>query len=285
MKKNEYIIENSKIIDDKNIAICADLHLSSHTKKEKLREVLDALEEIKPTHIVIPGDLYNVDDMTIGKGKNMVSDFTNQMTEIAEVYYVQGNSEQRSKKLPSEFYLAGNKKFHLLCEHMIRGKTNSISDIDMTISALKLPDSFYQLDENERYQQLVLKKLIYLRRLSNSLDPKMFQVLLCHDPIIESVFMYWQLELKKQNPFDLIISGHNHGGLFPSWMRPFLEFSKINISNAYPTYVKGIIKHKDNYHIISEGITKFHSESGKLERLEQFHEGTIENVKVLRKRK
>ena len=33
--------------------------------------------------------------------------------------------------------------------------------------------------------------------------------------------------------------------------------------------------------IISEGITKFHSDFGKFQMFEKYHEGTVENVKVL----
>lgn len=37
--------------------------------------------------------------------------------------------------------------------------------------------------------------------------------------------------------------------------------------------------------IISEEITKFHSDFGKFQMFEKYHEGTVENVKVLSRKK
>ena len=124
----------------------------------------------------------------------------------------------------------------------------------------------------------------YLEKLSKYCGTKNFNILLCHDPIIVKALQLYQKEHDNLN-FDLIISGHNHGGLFPYWLKSVLEYSGADMERLYPTYTKGIFETNYNqYTIVSEGVTRFHSGFGKLQFLEKCHEGTIENVKVLSKK-
>ena len=110
-----------------------------------------------------------------------------------------------------------------------------------------------------------------------------FNILLCHDPIIIKALQLYQQEHPQLN-FDLIVSGHNHGGLFPYWMKAILEYSGVDIEKAYPSYSKGMLQIGNNqFGVVSEGITKFHSGFGKLQTFEKFHEGTIEYVKILKR--
>ena len=118
--------------------------------------------------------------------------------------------------------------------------------------------------------------MLYLEKLSKCCGSKTFNILLCHDPIIINALRLYQKDHPQLN-FDLILSGHTHGGFFPYWMKSIIE-------RAYPTYTKGIFSTGNNQSVVvSEGITKFHSSFGKLQSLESFHEGTIDYVKVLKK--
>ena len=106
MNRIDYTLESSKVDTDKNIAICSDLHINRNTPKEKLDDVLETLSDIQPTHIVIPGDLYDVDDTTISTDlkQDKVSLFIDNASEIADVFYVKGNAEQKSNLLPYGLY-------------------------------------------------------------------------------------------------------------------------------------------------------------------------------------
>lgn len=284
MKRKQYTIYSDKIDSSKNIAVCSDLHLNENTSKKKISEVLETLDEIKPSHIVIPGDLYDVCHSTIEVKNDIVTDFINEATDIANVYYVKGNIEQRSMLLPYGLYYNNNPHFHLLCENTPSGKDKIIYNNDINVSAIKLPLDFYYLNEDERCKELMERYNKYLEKLSRSCGTKNFNVLLCHDPIIVKALQLYQKDHGALN-FDLIISGHNHGGLFPYWMKSVLEFSGVDMERLYPTYTKGIFETNYNqFTLVSEGVTKFHSGFGKLQCLENFHEGTIENVKVLCKK-
>ena len=284
MKRKQYTIYSDKIDSSKNIAVCSDLHLNENTSKKKISEVLETLDEIKPSHIVIPGDLYDVCHSTIEVKNDIVTDFINEATDIADVYYVKGNIEQRSMLLPYGLYYNNNPHFHLLCENTPSGKDKIIYNNDVNVSAIKLPLDFYYLNEEERCKALMERYNKYLEKLSKYCGTKNFNVLLCHDPIIVKALQLYQKEHGNLN-FDLIISGHNHGGLFPYWLKSVFEFSGADMERLYPTYTKGIFETNYNqYTIVSEGVTRFHSGFGKLQFLEKCHEGTIENVKVLSKK-
>ena len=287
MKNKEYKIYSEKIKTEKNIAICSDIHISQQTKKEKLIKILDTLNEIKPTHIVLPGDLYNVDTTTVygdGYYNDNLKKFINELTEIADTYYVRGNNEISSYFLPKWLINNTNQKIHVLCEEIDESKNRYFKTEDMTISGIKFDSNFYRLNENNKCSEIIYKYTKYLEKLSKHCGSKDFNILLCHDPIIQKAMLYYKNYFLKKFNFDLIISGHNHGGLFPEWMRPLLKLAGTNIEQAYPTYTKGmIINGKNQYHIISEGITKFHSNSESLKILENYCEGTIENVRILKK--
>ncbi len=284
MKRNEYILYSDKIKEDKNIAILSDLHIHKDMKKERLNDALETLEKIAPTHIVIPGDLYNLDESTIYGTENKACHFLKHASDIAEVIYVKGNIEQKEKLIPYGLYHNVIENMSLLCEKTEKGQENFISYDDMNIAGIEPRKKFYLLTEKERCEELLTKYRKYLEMLSTQCGKEKYNILLCHDPIIRDTFINYKKQYKRDLNFDLIISGHNHGGMFPTWLKPFLKCSKkVNLEWAYPSYTKGMEFEQNHAFIVSKGVTKFHSESGKLESLEKFHHGTIENVKILRK--
>lgn len=286
MRKNEYTLCSSKVKSDKNIAIVSDLHISENSSETTLVEVLDTLDDIDPTHIVIPGDLYNVDMTTIAGNK--VTDFVNTATEIAPVYYVKGNTEDLGsilnyRILPNGMEKGQNERLHILCEDINGEQTETFTEDDLSISGIILPEEFYKLSESEKVTMLLSRYDKYLDGLLKLRDG--YNILLCHDPIIRDMILLMEaIRDGKVLNFDLVISGHNHGGMFPKSLKPLIKLFSKDITKYYPTYTDGIMNCGDNgLMIVSEGVTKYHSEMGVLERLEKYHEGTIENVRILKK--
>lgn len=285
LKKQEYIIATDKFIDNKTIAVVSDFHINGEMKNKKIYEVLDALHKIKPTHIVIPGDLYNVDIRTIQEvPKNIVSLFIKDATDIADVYYVKGNMEEENDLLPYHLYINKNKKFHLLCEENYDYLNKKYSKVevakakDINIAGIRLSQDIYEANEATKKKILLSRYKEYLENISNQCGKDKFNVILCHDPIIKEV-----LDILDTN-FDLVISGHNHGGMFPKMLKGPLKVLGVDTAKAYPTYTKGIHSCGNGSLIVSEGITKFHPEMGSIKFLETFHKGTIETIKVYSKK-
>lgn len=285
LKKQEYIITTNKFIDNKTIAVVSDFHINKEMNNKKIYKVLDTLHDIKPTHIVIPGDLYNVDRLTIREvPNNKVSLFIKDATDIADVYYVKGNIEEKSDLLPYHLYNNRNRKFHLLCEENYdffnkkNGKVEVVKENDINIAGIRLPKDFYDRDEFTKKKILLSKYKKYLESISNQCGKDKFNVLLCHDPIIKGVLDILDTD------FDLVISGHNHGGIFPRILKGPLKVLGVDTSKAYPTYTKGIYSCGEGSMMVSKGITKFHPKMGSVKHLEKFHNGTIETIKVYSKK-
>lgn len=291
MKKREYNVYTNKVDSDKNIAIVSDMHISEETPVEKLIDTLDTLSEIKPTHIVMPGDLYDVDLTTIFNKK--VTSFINDATDIAPVFYVKGDSEDRGalysmKILPKGLENGQNKDFHVLNESNRDFSFDNYTFKGINFTGLKLPQEFYSLSEYNKARYILTHYKEYLEKMSKKIETlkykgyEDFSVLLCHDPAIIDAITHYNFTENEQLNFDLIISGHNHGGQYPESLRPL--FQMIGKGSLYPSYRDGMhFTGDDQIAIVSEGITKYPEGMGFMSNFERFHEGTIENVRVLKK--
>lgn len=285
MRRNEYTLCSSKVKSDKNIAIVSDLHISENSSETTLTEVLDTLDDIDPTHIVIPGDLYNVDMTTIADNK--VTNFVNTATEIAPVYYVKGNTEDLGsilnyRILPNGMDKGINERLHILGEDINGEQKDTFEESDLCISGLRLPEEFYKLCEYDKTNMLFAKYQFYLERLFEL--QKKYNILLCHDPIIKDMLDLMEVINEHSHGIDLVISGHNHGGMIPEKIQPLFKPFCRDLTKLFPSYTKGAIPCGENgMMIVSEGVTKYHSEMGILEKLERYHEGTIENVRIRKK--
>lgn len=283
MKKNEYQLYSDKINENKNIAILSDLHISEKTSNSKLNQVLNTLEEIEPTHIVVPGDLFNVDISTICD--DLVTNFINNVTTIADVFYVKGNIEDEDTGLKYSILPSGlkdnkNKYFHIVGENF--NEINSQDDLNIT--GIRLDNDFYKMQEYEKVNVLLNKYKDYLEKISNLCKEDKFNILLCHDPMIRDALKLMEVINERHLNFDLVISGHNHGGMYPKYLKNIIKPFTKDIKKYYPSYVNGIWDIDGNGHmIVSEGVTRFHSDMGLLEHFEKYHEGTIENVRILKK--
>ena len=284
MKRNEYVIKSPKVKSDKNIVICSDMHINSRTSFEKIEETIGSISEMKPTHIVIPGDLYDANQYGIAKNAEKVAYFIGQTSKIADVYYVRGNIDQRINLFSNDSCYNDNEKFHALCEGNENDSQLCVKNDDINFSGIELPSDFYDLGEHDKIKILLSYYKTYLEKLSNICGSKDFNVLLCHDPIIRDAICYLSYKGIIDLNFDLVVSGHNHGGIWPTFMKPLFRLAHFDMDLLYPTYTKGMFEMKDCQKnlIVSEGVTKFHSGFGALQFLESFHEGTIENVKVLK---
>lgn len=283
MKRKTYSVFSDKVKTNKNVAILSDLHISKKTPDSKLNDVINTLEKIKPTHIVVPGDLFNVDESTISGDK--VTNFISEITEISEVFYVKGNIEDGDwgpsfSVLPTGLKNNQNNRFHVVGETHEETPEQS----DLNILGLRIDNDIYKMGEKEKIATILKKYEEYLKILSSRYSKENFNILLCHDPIIRDVLRLMEAINGTQLNYDLVISGHNHGGMYPKQLKRIIKSHVEDITKYYPKYTKDMWSINDNSNIIiSEGVTKYHSEMGILEILEKKHEGTIENVHILKR--
>lgn len=271
MKINEYKLETNKVINNKKLAVVSDIHINSSTEIEKLLSIKETLKKIKPTHVFIPGDLYNVDEVTLSRqvGDNIVYSFLHEVADIADIFYVKGNNEVKSSLIPYEIYNNLDPRIHLLCDtyaNYLCGSRNycnykSINTGDMNIMGIKLPEIFYSISKEERVELLLTRYKEYLDDLAMQCNSNEYNVLLCHDSIMIDAYS----EIKSLKNFDLIVSGHNHRGIYSD----LIEHE----------YISGIIQKLNTIFLISRGVSRCN------EVLDNEHESTIEIVNVYSKKR
>ena len=232
MKISHYEITTKKLKKGIKIALVADLHDNDGGK------VLDALNAEKPDYIMVSGDLTSRLDSREGEipennGGRVVThknafDFLRAATKIAPVYYSLGNHE-----------LCG----HFTRENFGRKILPELLDEIKKTGAVLLDDKYVSdgvitvggLTSGHTNPDLV-PKTAWLEDFAK-LDG--FKVLLSHHP------EYYPKYLEKYG-FDLILSGHAHGGQIRLFGRGLFAPSQ----GILPKYVEG----KHGSMIISRGL-------------------------------
>lgn len=220
-------IENGYII-----AHISDYH---NTKNQFLTDaVLLSLKEEKPDIIVLTGDLVDCRKTDIEKGL----DFVSEIIQIAPVYYVTGNHECNiSIESQSDFD-------NMILDLKALGVTvlrNEQTQIKLSngesFNIFGINDPYFHCEYANQVSQAT-EKLCY----SFDIDKNEFNILLAHHPE--------QLDIYSQYGFDVVYSGHAHGGqgrLFGiGLIAPDQGF--------FPKYTSGLYEENETKLIVSRGI-------------------------------
>lgn len=274
MRINNYEIESKKnmvSISDKTIAIVSDIQINNNTTEEKIESVIETVKNIRPTEIIIPGNLYNIDknsEYFDERNAEKVKKLLKKLSKLAEVFVSYGNKEleleevglkEESRKIRKDInefaydhtkYCANSINVFdniFYCEELIYNYDmylcSLISEFDFYEEAKKSIDKFIELYES------------YLVQLTNMMDQNLFNVLICHNPII--IEAYEKMSVLKR--FDLVICGNKQGYIF----------------NRYKS---GLIRQGKTDFLVCDTVTKDHL-SDKILR----QEGAIDVVKIKRK--
>lgn len=260
IRVNEYILENEKINEDKRVACITDVH----SNVSALFSIVEVLKQIPLDYIFLVGDTVDCQDEEKKLGLILA---LNRLNSLAQVYLSMGNHEIYEK----DIYLYGKSKKQITEEYfnffsMLEKLTPCISllnefettqiDDSIILNALNVPFYCYK-NETEQNFLKVLSSLNY------NIDEKKFNILLSHSPncIINSDKIKYFLET------DLILSGHNHGGLVPTFIQDKLNnhvglmgpYGKIMQNSAY-----GFYENDDASLIVSNGVTRISKNINKL---------------------
>ena len=243
MKISRYKIETYKKGINLKIAVVSDLHARPYKK------VVEALERIKPDAILMPGDIVEIAADYMNKRNQNGLNFLNAASRIAPCYYCYGNHE-------------------IFYSHAKFGHPKT-PDPKLESQYLDLIKSYGINMVNDRYVELVtsrendnrdeVKLLVGGLVCGRDMDPALnmplpnldfvsefnaedgLKILLCHYP-------HYYEKYFKGSTFDLILSGHAHGG---QW-RFFGRAIYAPHQGILPQYTSGIY---DNRHIISRGAS------------------------------
>lgn len=227
---NSFEVKSEKLsseFDGFCIAQISDLHNTSFgNNNEKL---LGLLKEISPDIIAVTGDVIDSrrTDTEIAK------EFMQEALKIAPVYYVTGNHESRVGT-----YASMREFFEEIGVEVLSGESVKIERNGKKINICGFDDPAFKNDYLLDDEEAVVYHSI--KELDRSED---FTVLLSHRPEF--------FDLYAENGFDLVLSGHAHGGQF---RLPFVGGLIAPGQGFFPEYDSGEFKKDSTLMIVSRGL-------------------------------
>ena len=236
-----YLIEQGSVPEEfsgmRFVCLC-DLHLNQFGKgNEKLIKQIHACN---PDAILIAGDMITI---TRTKDAKIALDLLEELSKLYEIYYAPGNHENRWESYPeydNEAFLAYEKQLKNLGIQYLNNSELTIKKGNgfLQIVGLNLSMDYY----NKGGTPKPLKKEALYSFIHHK-DSKAYTILLAHVPDYFDEYVEWGA--------DLILSGHNHGGI--------VRLGKLGgvISPRYqlfPKYDAGVFKKKGSVMLLSRGL-------------------------------
>lgn len=231
VKVTHHEIKNEKIpssISGYTIVHVSDYHNTLFGKNNKV--LVDKIKENKPDLIAVTGDL--IDSRTTDLDVALL--FMKEMRKIAPVYYVSGNHESR---IP-EYAALENSLKEIDVEVLNCRMTIPNEELDpIYIYGVQDP-AFARRNSRESERDIMKKQLDSLPQYDHK-----YTILLSHRPEL--------LDLYAEYSFDLVLSGHAHGGQI---RLPLLGGILAPNQGFFPMLTSGMHHMNDTAMIISRGI-------------------------------
>lgn len=243
IKVVKYNIKSDKVTDTIKIALITDLHSCSYGENQG--KLLSRLYSQKPDIILLVGDI--VDDKL---AQNKAKEFLSAISEKYQCFYVSGNHEYWSGDIDNIKKLIGNYGIHVL-----EGGSISMEIKGQTVDIFGIDDP--EVGDIEFNQQL--------KNCGDDINDSVFSILLSHRPE--------RIENYEKYKFDLILSGHAHGG---QWRIPgVLNGLLAPNQRFFPKYAGGFYQFDNTSMIVSRGLAR---ESTRIPRIFNRPEIVIINV-------
>lgn len=200
------------------VAVISDLHGNRRLYSLLLR----AADRAEPDIIALTGDLSDAEAQ-----REALEPLLRSLTELAPCYYVSGNHEWAELNAEKFFtFVAGTGV------RVLRNEWVSLSSGGETLALAGLEDP-------NGYADMKTPRQVYagLRERTDA-----YVVTLCHRPEL-----FPELAV---TGYDLVLSGHNHGGL---WRLPFVG-GLVSPSGLFPEYDKGLFTLGESTMLVSPGL-------------------------------
>ncbi|HOO79152.1 MAG TPA: metallophosphoesterase [Lachnospiraceae bacterium] len=224
-----YTITTSQVSSPVRLVLLTDLHSCSYGKNEST--LLAAIDEQAPDVILLGGDIFDdvlPDDCAIALLDGICQRYP--------VYFVVGNHEYWSGRV--------TKMLDILQQHNVTILSGDYECITVNGTTLNIcgvtdPDNIVYTDSNDSiYEQL--------NRLRSVSENGFYTILLAHRPEY--------IEAYQQQGFDLVLSGHAHGG---QWRIPgILNGLYAPNQGLFPEFAGGLYYYEDTTMIVSRGLAR-----------------------------
>lgn len=228
---NSYTLKTEKLGSEFNgyrIAHISDIHNAEIGKDNE--KLIKKLKTSCPDIIVITGDLIDSRKTNIDISVNLAKEAIS----IAPCYYVTGNHESRIEE-----YDALRDSLKEIGVTVLENDTVSIKKGTSAISISGINDpSFYKGPGSKSEKEIVKEQIEALHTSQDS-----FTLLLSHRPELFPIYAEYE--------FDLVLSGHAHGGQF---RLPGIGGLFAPNQGFFPKYDEGLFESDNTRMIVSRGI-------------------------------
>lgn len=246
-----YTLYSYKVETPVRAILLTDLHEKSFG--ENNQDLISRIEELNPDMILIAGDVINKKKPDITYAANLCES----LIEIAPVYYGLGNHE-------NEIIYGSD-----LNKEYLEDKADKLGDNQEDFSPLvqneelleRLEKAGVQVVQNQVVEAEINGNTIEIGGVSTNLssfwpysgnfvysfaqeEQQNFKILICHrpEPVVQNIM---------GEPIDLVVSGHNHGGIIRI---PGVGGLLSADGGLFPEYDSGMIERDSMTMIISRGL-------------------------------
>ena len=214
-----------------NIILFSDIHSGPYMNEDMMREYTNVINGMNPDLILIPGDMTN-------SQKTEVIPFTKAFRDLKSKYGIYGTLGNHDYFNDAN-YIADA----IINESPVRMLRNNSATVEIKgkfINILGIEDT---RDSGVNNNALLVKyadEALNTLNINHTANPN---ILLCHKPYV--------FDDLSQKGFDLILSGHTHGGQIV-----FAKFAGVNLSIAATVnkYIDGLYRSGDSQMYVSRGI-------------------------------
>lgn len=239
-KVTHYHIHSSKLNglkETRKVILLSDLHNNCYGKENE--KLLEEIRNVNPDFIFVAGD------MLVGKegdSAEVAEKLAEQLSQIAPVYYGNGNHEQRMKEHPEKYGDVYEKYREKLVNCGVHFLENEKADllwdgISVHVYGMEIPEICYT-----RGKKASLKK-DEMEQLIGKASKEDYNILLAHNPTFTTTYLKWGA--------DLSLSGHLHGGVVRI---PYLGGVITPQMKLFPKYSGELTIEGESAVVVSKGL-------------------------------
>ena len=236
LKTVYYSVESDKLSAPVRFILLTDLHSCRYGKNQK--NLIEKVQEYNPDVILLGGDIF--DDKVPHKNAELT---VKQLAEQYPCYYVTGNHEYWSCEVGKILDIVESYGITVLsgeCDTIeINGQTINICGVDDPDVAEYVPDGV-------PIEQQLVRAEKAAQEAEETAGEEIYTVLLSHRPELYETYQEYD--------FDLILSGHAHGG---QWRIPgVLNGLFAPDQGLFPKYAGGRYDYAGGTMIVSRGLAR-----------------------------
>ena len=201
-RRKEYVITSKKVKEPLSFVLLADLHGACYGKGNQ--RLIKSIETENPDFVFVAGDMLSAKKNPGKWGQEAASDLLTGLVNRTYVCYTRGNHESKMERNPDRFGKIIAEYEEKLAQAGVVLLHNAsaefyIKNTKITVSGLELTREYFKKLRGRKLTNEDLEKML------GGGEKESYHVLLAHNPHYGDAYFNWGS--------DLILSGHNHGGV------------------------------------------------------------------------